>query len=125
MKQLRTYHKDIFIPSALNLDFGILKLQYSSHALRAANSDRYGTVVLPRTLNTDSAKIVEVTAIGRTVLKLVYRVPHCAQYDLVVVVLPDSGLVKTVWLNSKTDTHTTLDRSKYSVAKPAITRKAA
>lgn len=109
------YHFQVGIPKELKTRFGVLQLRYTQHALSAANSDRYGAMQLPHTLDTESAKVIEVEAdIFGNVVKVLYRVPHCANFNLILAVIPAEGFVKTVWLNQKNDCHKTLDRAKYT-----------
>lgn len=107
------YHYQIGFPK-INTNFGRLELRYSQHAIHASVSDCYGDIKLPRQLNTEKAKLVEIEVENDRVIKAVYRVAHCEQFDLVIVVIPARALVKTVWLNSKTDKHQTLNRYKYA-----------
>lgn len=110
------FHKDIGLPIASNRIIFHANLNYSNHALRAANNDRYGKINLPRILNTklDNVTLIELETRNGKPYKGVYRLPHCEKYDIVIVVLYETRLVKTVWLNSNTDKHGTLNKSKYT-----------
>lgn len=101
------YHYQIGFPKTLSLPTGIVRLTYSYHALNK------GVDSLPDVLNTTRARLIEVeTDFFGKVLKVVYRVPYNAVYDLVLAVLPN-GFVKTVWLNGKYDNHATLNKNLY------------
>lgn len=104
------YHYKIGLPK-LRLR-GVLKLKYSAHAKRAACNDRYGYIQLPTAIDVANELLIEVEVLNNAVAKLVFRLQYSNQYDLCIVVNPD-GLVRTVWLNSKNDTHKTLDTKKY------------
>lgn len=111
----KLYHFQVGIPKELVYKFGIFNLVYSQHAMEQAKQDRYGFVRLPQTLDTNTAKVIEIeTDMNDKVTKVVYRVPYSRENDLVLVVMPDRQFVKTVWLNRKNDLHRTLDRAKYT-----------
>jgi len=112
------YHFQVYIPPALK-ESTIYRLRYSKHATNAALQDRYCCKMkvfkLPEVLNTEKALLVEVGLHSENqVSKRVYRTRANSTLDLVLVVLPD-GLVKTVWFNSRSDRHPTLDRSRYAL----------
>jgi len=106
------YHFEIGFPKGLETKFGVIEVTYKRHALNAAETDRYGRIDLPRTINTDTAKAIEVEVINRQVVKIVYRTKYNDDFDLILVLSRDAS-VRTVWLNSVNDKHKTLDRSKY------------
>lgn len=107
------YHRDIGFPKSVKHMEGRIMLSYSSHAFNASKDDRYGKITLPKSLNVDLADLVEIEVVGNSVVKGVYRTQHNDKFDLVIVIL-NTGFVKTVWLNAKDDKHRTLDHSKYS-----------
>lgn len=111
------YHFQIGFPKGVltACRAGIVRPKYLRHALAASQDDRYGKINLPETFNTNKAKVIEVEMKGpRYVCKVVYRVRHCDEYDLIVVMNPDCT-VRTVWLNSRKDKHSTLDYSRYAI----------
>lgn len=75
--------------------------------------DRYGIVHPPKTLDTDTAQVIEIECCGTETTKVVYRIPYTDTKDMVLVIIPASSRVKTVWVNVRNDTHRTLDASKY------------
>lgn len=107
------YHTDIFIPTDLKLPKGTIFLNYSRHAKRAAISDRYGHIPLPDAINLSDYKVIEVEVIEDEVTKVLYRGQLDEERDLCIVLIPSSSFVKTVWVNLRSDTHRTLDTSKY------------
>ena len=108
------YHRELGLPlPESSFRLGTVGLTYSAHAKEAATTDRYGHISLPDTLNTNLAALIEVEVFGGRITKLVYRTAYNREYDLVIVIAL-GGRVKTVWLNSKRDTHSTLDYSKYN-----------
>jgi hypothetical protein len=109
------YHCELGFPKNIPNNFGTILLDYSRHALEASQNDRYGTIRLPRTLDTEKAKLIEIEVIKGQLTKAVYRCEHCNKFDIVIVVIPNARKVKTVWLNRKIDKHKTLNRNKYCV----------
>ncbi len=106
------YHKDIFMPP-LRLGNGMIKLNYSLHALDSAYNDRYDIIKLEECYNFSKAEIVEVEVKNGVAIKVVARFDYNDKYDLTIVVVPQTKIVKTVWLNRKDDIHNTLDATKY------------
>lgn len=56
--------------------------------------------------------LIEVESMNDIVIKQVWRTPYDITKDLVLVVT-NEGMVKTVWINSSLDKHSTLDKTKY------------
>lgn len=112
---LMKYHIELGIPEDVETQFGAMLLDYSPHALQAAQDDRYGTINLPRVLDTSKARVIEVETDGRKTRKVLYRIPHDPEHDLLLAIDPDRRYVKTVWLNRNDDIHGTLDPSKYDI----------
>jgi len=111
----RLFHPDVFMPK-LRLPNKEMPLRYGRHALEAAENDRYGnlTEFLPPTVNPSECKVVEVEFTGLRMTKLVLRKVLGTGLDLVLVMLPADGFVKTVWANETGDLHKTLNQAKYA-----------
>jgi hypothetical protein len=110
----KLYHYQIYIPSSLKVHYGTLtNLKYSDHAKIAALDDRYGTMILPNSVNTDTAQVIEVETENGIVVKILYRVKYSDTLDMCAAIKVREGFVKTVWFNKANDLHKTLDRSKY------------
>jgi hypothetical protein len=113
------YHTEIGFPPAFQAPQGEFRLKYTHHARRAALEDRYGDLsdLLPPYLCTHRATLVEVEKdeFGRSV-KSVYRIQATDFLDLVLVVDTTSSpwCVVTCWGNLRTDTHKSLNRSRYA-----------
>ena len=110
------YHKDLGFPKSLifKSEYDI-SLNYTQHANSAANSDRYGKIKLPNTIKFSKSEIIEVESFDNIFLdKIVVRINYNQEYDLCLVIIPGSNLVKTVWLNFNKDNHKTLDKNKYN-----------
>ena len=109
----KLYHKDLGFPSKMRFPKGMVTLEYSRHALKAALDDRYGRFSLPRSINIDSCEVIEAETVNGALNKLVVRFSIDNERDICIVFMPRTKLVKTVWINVKGDTHKTLDKSKY------------
>lgn len=109
----RRYHRDIGFPAGTLLHPPVHQLYFTHHALEALDADdllRYKPMEL-----CEDAECVEVTthADGST-YRWVMRMPILPQRDLTLVVEAD-GTVITAWMNWRSDTHSTLNRSLYSI----------
>lgn len=107
------YHKDIFLPK-INLSDKIVKVNYSHHAIEAAYNDRYEEIILKDAYNFSKSDIIEVEIKNKKIVKIVARFDYNNNYDLIIVIIPQGKIIKTVWLNDKNDLHKTLNRSKYN-----------
>jgi hypothetical protein len=107
------YHKDVFLPK-ISLSDKMVKVNYTHHAIDAAYNDRYEEIILPNALNFAKSEIIEVEIKNKKIVKIVARFDYNNNYDLVIVIIPQGKIIKTVWLNDKNDTHLTLDTSKYN-----------
>jgi|ERR1700722_1983982 len=89
----KPYHKEVFWPKGkfAALQGRTLPLRYGTHALRAAVTDRYGVVQLPKEITFDEANEFEMELDGPWVSKVVLRQPYNEAYDLVLVVIPSIG----------------------------------
>lgn len=110
----KLYHSSLFLPS-VRYPSGILPLVWTRHAIQASLTDRYGRIAKLDYLNCNSGKIIEVEVNNGEVTKILYRFPHCDKYSILLAVKPENNclVVKTVWLNSKDDNHTTLNSGVY------------
>lgn len=105
-----TYHKDVYLP--LSPSFSLLP-RYSRHAQDAASNDRYGKLDLPKVLSTQDSELIELEVVNGKAHKALLRKSYDSKRDLCVVVLIETGLVKTVWCNLKSDLHKTLKVERY------------
>lgn len=107
------YHTDLFIPENLKLPAGAMLLEYSEHARIEAASDRYGRVELPSFIKFADYTPIEIEVQNGKVTKVLYRGRYDQTRDLCLVIIPQRRYVKTVWINTHSDRHHTLDTSKY------------
>lgn len=113
----RLYHREKGFPEHVNLPRGfspVIRLRYGSHSRQEAMADRYGNLKLPDSIDVRKGDIFEIGVTGNTVTKMAVRMPYDDKIDLVIVFMPSDGFVKTVWANTKGDTHKTLNLSKYA-----------
>jgi hypothetical protein len=110
------YHVKVFVPNGLKLPRGTKRLVYSNHAKDQFMYRRVSK--LPESIELHKCKAVEIeTNEKNEVVKVLYRTSQNEKKDLILVVIPienDKMLVKTLWENHKTDTHRTLDTSRYA-----------
>lgn len=110
------YHAEVGLPERYRHPACRVVIQYSQHALREARRDRYGMMELPDFVDLSTYRTVEVEVTSGRVSKLVVRGALDEYRDIVFVLIPKAGkpwFVKTVWVNLNSDTHRTLDRSRY------------
>jgi hypothetical protein len=91
-------------------------MAYSGHAVRAYAEDRYrpGSGITMPKLWPQKVELVELeTHDGTAPSKLIMRLGLTATFDLVVVLSLETGIIKTVWINERHDTHPTLNLSRY------------
>lgn len=114
---MKLYHKQLGFPKSVRLTGGLFRLVWTDHAIRAAQSDRYGEIIRVTHISFCPTKVFELEIDDQgTITKLAYRSHHCERYDICYVLVPigNQMRVKTVWLNDKNDTHKTLNENKYS-----------
>jgi hypothetical protein len=108
------YHADINMPERMKIPIFQGALKYSHHAKSEATGDKYGKLHLPTTFNPAVARLIEVEydEHNHKVLKQVWRQKLDETRDLVLVI-GENGFVRTVWCNLRSDTHRSLNPSKY------------
>lgn len=114
------YHPEVYLPPC-SPPRGHVRVLWSRHARKAASNDRYGLIPTPHILDLTDFHLVELAQIDGVDTKYVMRGPLDDQRDVVYVLrydISNRGIrnytVITVWVNLNTDTHRTLDRSKYA-----------
>jgi hypothetical protein len=109
------YHRDIGFPPEFVKPTGRVPIFYGAHARNAAQNDRYGRIRLQYSINLNNFDVIEVAFNSGDVVKYLFRGGYDKDYDLCIVLMPSARkwFCKTVWLNSKTDRHNTLDVTKY------------
>lgn len=110
------YHVDIYMPKTLQA-LAQATLGYYASTFRVGHHVFGRSVekafVIPTKLS-QASKLIEVTTDENdSFVKALFRMPYDAEYDFVFS-LAHHGLVVTAWLNSRTDTHRTLDAGAYA-----------
>ena len=118
----KLYHKEVFWKD--NFDYDAKMLVYTVRRLHPhlmkhlKNPDAKHTYTLKgisKAFNLIRAEnkgyLFEIEETNGIVTKAVYRVEYDNENDICLVIR--KGIVKTAWINKKTDNHFTLDKSKY------------
>lgn len=110
------YHKQFGMPD-LSKVLGHYVCKFTNHALMACLNDRYGKIIPPLRFEASQANVIEAEILGNSVAKLVVRQSYNETMDICIAFIPEKGIgraiVKTVWLNEKSDNHETLNKSAY------------
>lgn len=94
----------------------IYGLRPSPHAINESNSDKYGCFALPNYVKISEWKVIELEQNDEgQIVKWVIRKVLDNERDIVLVIIPNQKVIKTVWINVRSDKHKTLDKSRYSV----------
>lgn len=126
----RLFHTEIGLPEkALARWLGkSYRLRYTQHALGEILRDKYGVPKkMPVTLRLLRSQIFEMELTGQFITKFAVRLSSMAEaftaprpgLDLILVLAPEEDntlVVTTCWFNETTDSHATLDVSKYERA---------
>ncbi len=117
----KKYHKVLGFPKQVNSllkkaqdsNF-VMKFTYTSHARQQAyrNNER---IRLPDRLPYKRCDVFEAVTINETLNKVVFRTSYTRQLDLIMVVSAEDNTVLTVWLNKVSDTHKSLDTTRYCI----------
>lgn len=103
------YHKDVFLPKELAIP-QLSSLIVSRHA--QTRSEQLN-VRLPRDFIPQIGQVIEAEVVQGKLHKIVVRQPWNAAVDICYPLLVQTKVIKTVWTNSRTDTHLTLDKTRY------------
>ncbi len=110
------FHREVYLPpEVLNMAAVTVHLKPTRHAIEAARSDRYGSINMPSAITFCGKDVIEIETEDNKVNKLVVRLSYDATRDVVYVFLTD-GTLKTLWVNLKTDKHSSLKRHLYTLA---------
>jgi hypothetical protein len=84
------------------------------HAKNEAKNDRYGKISPPKNFTATPQNIFEIAydPSDGQVKKVVARDEYDDDHDITCVII-DGSKVITVWLNKKSDTHSTLNTGRY------------
>lgn len=112
---MELYHRDLGLPTGFVRPQHTVTVDYGSHARMEAMTDRYGDFYLPPKVNLSEFEVIEVGMENGKVAKILFRGELDDVRDICIVLIPrrPAWFCKTVWVNVRTDTHRTLDKSKY------------
>lgn len=108
------YHYSIGFPKKMKFR-AVEGLVPSGHALREADSDRYGKLPIPTSFDPETWTVIEIEIVNGALDKVVARKNLDDKRDIVMVFKPLTKIIKTIWCNEKIDSHKTLDKSAYSI----------
>lgn len=112
---MELYHRDKGFPEWFTAPTGRVKIAYGSHARKAANDDRYGRLRLLQSITLDRFAVIEIGVENGRVAKMLLRGTYDDTRDLCIVLMPSNRawFCKTVWANLVSDTHKTIDYTRY------------
>lgn len=115
----RLYHTEIVLPEGFQKPVGRVRVSYGKHARKEAFQDRYGRIKLPSFINFRNFRVIEVGMMEDKVSKILFRGALDETRDLCIVLMPTNmegvWFAKTCWINLRTDTHKSLDTSRYEM----------
>lgn len=112
----KKYHEKIGFPKNVVLPSGKINLKYGPHSRKEALEDKYGNIILPNSIDLNSAYIYEIVVNPlNDIVKAACRTSYDDKRDLILVISFPDHFVITVWSNYKSDVHHTLNKSNYSV----------
>lgn len=118
------YHAEVFMPEEAKKQAAALlfpRLEWTQHAKLELVYDKYGCPephAVPKCFFGVAWVLIELEMTDGVATKYVFRraLHDARDRELIIVLRPldkESALVVTCWTNLKSDTHKTLDRSKY------------
>jgi hypothetical protein len=125
------YHSDVGngIPDDVYYPCGPVYVNPSPHAQAEAQNDRYlesgeTSLAIPRVVDVRDDNVFEVEELSNGLYKVGVRESYDDYRDIIYIILLDGGVndplrpctLKTVWVNTVDDQHTTLDASVYDNA---------
>ena len=110
------FHKKIGLPANYRHPMAVVPVRWTFHAIKAANSDRYGNVQITDRIDLTKFETVEVEIVAGRIAKILVRGAYSDNLDVTYALIPQLGkewVVKTTWLNWWNDDHRLISRSKY------------
>ena len=105
------YNKAVYLPEMKWKDVDY-QLRYSPHSQEQMEVKEIESA--PNFINLTQVELVEMEVAYGKPFKVVVRQPYDGEFDIVHVILLKGLIVKTVWLNSRSDKHRTLkNKSQY------------
>lgn len=113
---MELFHSEIRLPDGFVAPTHRVALRWTRHADQARTTDRYGEIRRFKCATLGRLSVVEVGMENGRVAKILFRGRYDDTRDVCMVLIPNGTgpwTVKTVWFNLSSDSHTTLDHSKY------------
>lgn len=107
------FHKDLGFPAKFTIPTHVATLVHSNHS--RDQSARRG-IAISNAIDFSRGTVIEVGYSKGKLNHMLVRMPYDNRNDISFALIPLKGkwLVKTMWLNEKDDTHSTLDLSQYA-----------
>jgi hypothetical protein len=107
------YHHKLGFPTNLPLPIGQFKLVYTHHARSK------GLPYYPPSFSTFEARVIEIEVnLQGEIRKILYRMPYQGHLDkdILLAITHENGkaIVRTVYLNDRSDNHATLNTVRYT-----------
>lgn len=110
------YNEQVYIPE-LNWKDVDYQLRYSPHAKEQMEIKWIEDA--PNFINFTQVEIVEMEVANGKPFKVLARQVYDSEFDIIHVILLRGLIVKTVWLNRRSDKHQTLKNKKQFIQKGA------
>jgi len=108
------YNEQVYMPE-LNWKDVDYQLRYSPHSKEQMETK--GIDEAPNFINLTQVEIVEMEVARGKPFKILARQVYDGEFDIVHVILLKSMVVKTVWLNRRSDKHRTLRNKSQFIQK--------
>ena len=108
------YNEQVYMPELKWKDVDY-QLRYSPHSKE--QMEIKGIDEAPNFINFSQVEIVEMEVASGKPFKVLARQAYDSEFDIVHVILLKSLIVKTVWLNGRSDKHRTLKNKSQFVQK--------
>lgn len=111
--KMKTYNQSVGngIPPNIITPAGTITLHLSMHSQYQARDKGFK---IPSQISVTRRNVIEVYMKNSTVMeKCLIRFPYDTETDMSIIIKPNEGFVITAWLNSKSDNHGTINKSKY------------
>lgn len=112
-KHDKKFHRQIGFPDEIDLPNGRIEINPSDHSRNRSENHKHGEFDIPDEVYVHKDDIVELKTKNRTLWRYLIRISYNTEYDICIVLQVTTGEVVTAWRNKVTDTHESLDTSKY------------
>lgn len=112
------FHRDVWWPNFIKMPHMIklTGLIATEHVKEQVQKRCPQIRQIPKAISVAREEIVECTIKGGKCIAILFRKTFNSEYDIIYIVNPSNRRIVTVWLNRKTDKHSTLKRELYRAA---------